>query len=184
MPWNRKWQPTPVFLPGKYHGQRSLSMGPQRVGHDWVSTHRLANARLPQTFNLFKKKKNAVSAKCNNVKLSKMRYACIMVFDYTIEDNLHRNSIRGNIPNQRTMLKHWSLQNFLYFFIFSFLPGCTLVGSWFPDQGLNLAPHLWKSWFLTTGLPGNSLVFYFLHHSMLTLISGIIVEKVSIVWYM
>ena len=24
IPWRRKWQPTPVFLPGKYHGQRSL----------------------------------------------------------------------------------------------------------------------------------------------------------------
>ena len=23
-PWNRKWQPTPLFLPGKFHGQRSL----------------------------------------------------------------------------------------------------------------------------------------------------------------
>ena len=23
MPWRRKWQPTPVFLPGKSHGQRS-----------------------------------------------------------------------------------------------------------------------------------------------------------------
>ena len=23
--WNRKWQPTPVFLPGKFHGQRSLA---------------------------------------------------------------------------------------------------------------------------------------------------------------
>jgi len=22
-PWTRKWQPTPVFLPGKSHGQRS-----------------------------------------------------------------------------------------------------------------------------------------------------------------
>ena len=22
--WNRKWQPTPVFLPGESHGQRSL----------------------------------------------------------------------------------------------------------------------------------------------------------------
>ena len=22
--WNRKWQPTPVFLHGKFHGQRSL----------------------------------------------------------------------------------------------------------------------------------------------------------------
>ena len=23
-PWRRKWQPTPVFLFGKFHGQRSL----------------------------------------------------------------------------------------------------------------------------------------------------------------
>ncbi|CAI9169407.1 unnamed protein product [Rangifer tarandus platyrhynchus] len=23
-PWRRKWQPAPVFLPGKSHGQRSL----------------------------------------------------------------------------------------------------------------------------------------------------------------
>ena len=27
IPWRRKWQPTPVFLPGESHGQRSL------VGH-------------------------------------------------------------------------------------------------------------------------------------------------------
>ena len=47
--WKRKWQPTPVFLPGKSHGRKSLvgyspwgrkesgrlqSMGSQRVGHD------------------------------------------------------------------------------------------------------------------------------------------------------
>ena len=25
IPWRRKWQPTPVFLPGKAHGQRSLA---------------------------------------------------------------------------------------------------------------------------------------------------------------
>ena len=24
-PWGRKWQPTPVFLPGKSQGQRSLA---------------------------------------------------------------------------------------------------------------------------------------------------------------
>ena len=23
-PWRRKWQPTPVLLPGKFHGQRNL----------------------------------------------------------------------------------------------------------------------------------------------------------------
>ena len=25
IPWRRTWQPTPVFLPGKSHGQRSLA---------------------------------------------------------------------------------------------------------------------------------------------------------------
>ena len=25
IPWKRAWHPTPVFLPGKYHGQRSLA---------------------------------------------------------------------------------------------------------------------------------------------------------------
>ena len=24
IPWRRKWQPVPAFLPGKFHGQRSL----------------------------------------------------------------------------------------------------------------------------------------------------------------
>jgi len=24
IPWRRKWQPTPVFLPGEPHGERSL----------------------------------------------------------------------------------------------------------------------------------------------------------------
>ena len=74
IPWSRTWQPTPVFLPGESHRQRSLvgyspwdckelemtathssilawkipwteepgglqSMGLQRVGHDWVTSH-------------------------------------------------------------------------------------------------------------------------------------------------
>ena len=40
---SRKWQPTPVFLPGKFHGKgthgRLQSMGLQRVRHDWSHTH-------------------------------------------------------------------------------------------------------------------------------------------------
>ena len=44
IPWRGKWQPTPVFLPGKPHGQRNLvgyiqSMGSQRVGCDWAAKH-------------------------------------------------------------------------------------------------------------------------------------------------
>jgi len=26
IPWRRAWQPTPVFLPGESHGQRSLAV--------------------------------------------------------------------------------------------------------------------------------------------------------------
>ena len=25
IPWRRKWQPTPVFLPGEFNGERSLA---------------------------------------------------------------------------------------------------------------------------------------------------------------
>ena len=33
----RKWQPTPVFLPGDSHGQRSQQFMGTRVGHDLVT---------------------------------------------------------------------------------------------------------------------------------------------------
>ena len=32
IPWRREWQPTPIFLPGKSHGQRSLA-GCSPQGH-------------------------------------------------------------------------------------------------------------------------------------------------------
>ena len=44
--WRRNWQPTLVFLPGKFHGQRSLaSYSPQgrKVRHDWVCMHHHRN---------------------------------------------------------------------------------------------------------------------------------------------
>ena len=38
IPWRKAWQPTPVFLPGESHGQRSLtgdsSWDCKRVGHN------------------------------------------------------------------------------------------------------------------------------------------------------
>ena len=38
IPWRRKWKPTPVFLPGKSHGQKSLvgysPWGCKRIIHD------------------------------------------------------------------------------------------------------------------------------------------------------
>ena len=32
IPWRREWQPTPIFLPGEFHGQRSL-VGYSPWGH-------------------------------------------------------------------------------------------------------------------------------------------------------
>ena len=62
IPWRRKWQPTPVFLPRKFHGQRSLEgyspWGSQRVGHGWTHTYTFAfrenashNLNLPLLWN-------------------------------------------------------------------------------------------------------------------------------------
>ena len=40
--WRRQWQPTPVLLPGKSHGRRSLvgcsPWGSLGVGHDWATS--------------------------------------------------------------------------------------------------------------------------------------------------
>ena len=38
IPWRRKWQPTPVVLPGKSHSQRNL-VESQRVAHNLVTYH-------------------------------------------------------------------------------------------------------------------------------------------------
>ena len=50
IPWRRKWQPTPVFLPGESHGQRSLMgyspWGCRRVRHDLVTEQKQQKIHL------------------------------------------------------------------------------------------------------------------------------------------
>ena len=52
MHWRRKWQPTPVFLPGEFQGQGEPgglpSLGLHRVGHDWSDL--ATAATLPSSF--------------------------------------------------------------------------------------------------------------------------------------
>ena len=36
VPWRREWQPTPVFLPGKSWGQRSLGATVRGVTKSWM----------------------------------------------------------------------------------------------------------------------------------------------------
>ena len=50
IPWRREWQPTPVFLPGKPHGQRSLA-GYRPSGGKWVQ-HDLATKQQPRAVEL------------------------------------------------------------------------------------------------------------------------------------
>ena len=50
-PWRRKWQSTPVFLPGKSHGLASYSpRGHKRFGHDLVTKQICRVSPLPKYF--------------------------------------------------------------------------------------------------------------------------------------
>ena len=50
IPWKREWQPTPVFLPREFHGQRSLAgysqWGPKESDMTEQLTHREITRRL------------------------------------------------------------------------------------------------------------------------------------------
>ena len=46
IPWRRKWQPTPVVLPGKSHGRRSLVGYSPWGGKDSDTTEQLALSHI------------------------------------------------------------------------------------------------------------------------------------------
>ena len=56
IPWRRKWQPTPVFLPGEPHGQRSLE-GYSPWGHKESDT--IEHLSTQHTKHKSKKHKNS-----------------------------------------------------------------------------------------------------------------------------
>ena len=47
-PWRREWQPTPVFLAGKFHGQRSLAGYRSRGPKSQDTTYQLPSLHLLQ----------------------------------------------------------------------------------------------------------------------------------------
>ena len=54
MHWRRKWQPTPVFLPGESQGRESLvgfRLWGRRVGHDWSGLAAAAAAEACYCWN-------------------------------------------------------------------------------------------------------------------------------------
>ena len=76
IPWRRKWQPTPVFLPGKFLGQRSLAgyhpRGCRRVRYDWVHTHTHKHTHTHTQVD--KLSKNF----CNLTRLSKQKSSLVL----------------------------------------------------------------------------------------------------------
>ena len=53
IPWRREWQPTPVFLPGEFHGHRSLvgySPWGHKDWHDWVTFTHSNNLLISEIF--------------------------------------------------------------------------------------------------------------------------------------
>ena len=48
IPQKRKWQPTPVFLPGKFHGQRSLVCYIVHGGHKLLDTTEQLNTHTDE----------------------------------------------------------------------------------------------------------------------------------------
>ena len=49
IPWRWKWQPTPVFLPGESHGQRSLVDYSPQGRKEWDTTERVCVHMHTQT---------------------------------------------------------------------------------------------------------------------------------------
>ena len=67
IPWRREWLPAPVFLPGKFYGQRTLvgySPWDHRVRHNWATnththTHTHTHTQVFLMMSNFCKKGNA-----------------------------------------------------------------------------------------------------------------------------
>ena len=56
IPWRKERLPTPVFLPGEIHGQRSLegySLWDRRVGHNWMNNTLTFQRRLMVYFYFY-----------------------------------------------------------------------------------------------------------------------------------
>ena len=64
-PWRRKWQPTPVFLPGKSHGQWNLvgssPWGCKTVSHDLITAANQITLCFTMEKNKARKEKGSLS---------------------------------------------------------------------------------------------------------------------------
>ena len=107
-PWRRKWQPTPVFLSGKSHGQRSMvSHSPWRRKES-DTTKRLLFLSVDGYLGCFRVLANVNSAACNAGDLGSilggghgnpLQYSCL--------ENPHwQRSLAGYSPWGRKRVGH------------------------------------------------------------------------------
>ena len=110
IPWRRKWKSTPVFLPGKFPGQRSLvgyysSRGHKELGMtEWLISHaskvmlKILQARLQQYVNRELPDVQLV--------LEKAEEPEIKLLDHLLD---HRKSKR--VPEKHLFLHYWLCQS-------------------------------------------------------------------------
>ena len=85
--WRRKYQPTPIFLPEKSHGQeepgRLQSMESQRIRHNWACTHPIVIVALFTIAKTWKQPKCLSSEEC----MKNMWYKHTMEYYSAIKKN-------------------------------------------------------------------------------------------------
>ena len=111
IPWGRKWQPTPVFLPGKFYGERSLVVySPWGCKEsdmtDWLSEHTCNH--LNNKNKIFYIKKHVLDQLCETP-LSESKTSQFLVLDSAA----FRCTLSSDI--QRLFLSLWQFMSLLDF---------------------------------------------------------------------
>ena len=122
MHWRRKWQPTPVSLPGRIPGTGEPgglpSVGSQRVGHDWSDLAAAAAAWFQGEYSVF----------------------CHQLCCYCLVTKLWQTLLQSREPQPARLLRPWD-----------FPAKYTGVGCYFllqgilPTQGSNLSLLHWQA---------------------------------------
>ena len=68
MHWRRKWQPTPVFLPGESQGRGSLVAAVYGVAQSWTRLKRLSRSSSSSAFEILFRSKIFVGKKPNRLR--------------------------------------------------------------------------------------------------------------------
>ena len=93
IPWSRKWQPTPVFLPGKFHGQMSL------VGY---IVHGVTKSQMGRKLNITSTQGNG---NFRSLVLLLVRVRDILVL-VSIITGYFRDSASRNLPRKKHVHMH------------------------------------------------------------------------------